>query len=344
LTALYAIHGRNDLDYKDGWVVLTEGIGHNPNDRNGGDYSGLRQTPIVRLNNGYGRAGTIPHPDHYDAFAQRVQNYVKASRGCSRWIIGNEMNHAQERPDGRPILPREYARCFNWCRDAIYALPDHERDEVLVGAVAPYNNQTAYPGNESGDWIQYFGDIQRHISGCDGFSIHAYAREQTPESVASDDKMGAPFSAYHNGFRCYRDWLDAIAPEHRGKPVYITEFNAMGPWRDVDTGFVVAAYREAYAWNEAHPDRPISCLALYRWQYDQWTIKDKPLVIRDFMNAVALGLTWPPDEPEPPEDNRLALLEIQVAQLEARVRQLEATAAGTLDRMEAAGLMLAGTS
>ena len=345
--SLCAIHGENDLHY-DGWVVLTRGIGRNPTDHHGEDFTRLRQTPIVRLNHGYSPHGTIPLPEHYEAFAQRCANFVAASKGCTRWIIGNEPSHSQERPEGRPILPTDYARCYNYCRQAIHAIaPDHE---VLLGAVAPYNNQTAYSGNESGDWIQYFRDIQQNISGCDGFAIHAYARVQTPSNVTSPDKMGNPFSAHHNGFLVYRDWMRAMLPRYHGLSVYITETNAMGPWQDVDTGFVVQLYQEVYAWNKAHPDRPISCVALYRWQYDKWTIKDKPKVIADFMRAVECNLTWPPitdpppePEPEPPQDDtRLALLEVQVAQVEARVTQLEATLAGTLDRIEAAGRVLAG--
>ena len=101
---LYAIHGKNDLDY-DGWVILTEGIGRDPGNYHGTDYRGLQQTPIVRLNHGYHPHGTIPQMGQYNDFARRVANFVAASPGCSRWIIGNEPNHEQERPQGRPILP-----------------------------------------------------------------------------------------------------------------------------------------------------------------------------------------------------------------------------------------------
>jgi len=355
MIALYAIHGKNDLDYPPGYVVLTEGIGHSPNDKGGADYSELRQMPIVRLNNGYGKAGTIPNEAWYGSFSARVANFVAASKNCSRWIIGNEPNHSQERPDGKPILPGQYAQCYSMCRNAIHALPDHEQDEVLLAAIAPYNNQTTYQDNESGDWVQYFRDVQSYLPAhIDGFALHAYARAQTPAAVTSEDRMGKPgeaFNQYHNGFRCYRDWMNAIAPAHRGKPVYITEFNAGGAWTDVDTEFVVEAYLEIADWNDSHSDRPISCLALYRWQTDKWIIKDKPAVIADFMHAVELHLTQPPvTEPEQPtepdeeteRDTRLALLEVQVAQTEARIRQLEATAASLADRIEFAGRALLG--
>jgi len=265
-------------------------------------------TMIARLNNGYHPNGTIPLPQYYADFAQRCANFAQASPGCTRWIIGNEMNVEIERPHDTPITPMRYAQCFDLCRSAIKAVPGHADDQVIIGAVGPWNNRTPYPGNESGDWIKYFEDIQRAITGCDGFAIHTYARAQTVESVKSNDRMGAPFQDYHNGFRTYVDWMDAVLPRFRGLPVYCTETNANAPWIDDDTGFVQAAYQEIFTWNALHPDRPISCLALYRWEYDQWEFKTKGGVQSDFYNAVDCGyelppITDPPIEPpiEPPD-------------------------------------------
>ena len=53
---------------------------------------------IARLNNGYEPNGTIPLSSRYADFAQRCANFVRNSRGCHIWIIGNEMNFAVERP------------------------------------------------------------------------------------------------------------------------------------------------------------------------------------------------------------------------------------------------------
>lgn len=297
---LYAIHGRNTLDYPDGYVVITVAVGRDPNDSAGHDYRGERNIPIVRLNHGYGSSGTLPLPQFYGDFAQRVANYVEMSPGCSRWIIGNEPNHAQERPDGQPITPAQYAECYNLCRAAIHALPGHDADEVLVAAVAPWNVDTKYATNPSGDWLRYFEDVQRLITDCDGFAIHTYTREQTPASITDTARMSPPFEFAYYGFLHFTNWLSAILPQYRGLPVYITEFCIAGqPWANVNTGCIVAAYTEIDDWNALYPDRPISCLAVYRWQYDQWEIKNKPAVQSDFLHAVSLCYTWPP-EGEPP--------------------------------------------
>jgi hypothetical protein len=293
---LYAVHGDNDLAYE-GWLVLTRGIGHDPSDRNGENFRRFPHRCIVRLNNGYGDQGTIPAPEHYADFAQRCAHFVEASPGCHIWIIGNEPNHAQERPDGRPITAQDYAECFTLCRDAIRALQFHSGDQVLVAAIAPWNVDT-------GAWLPYFDTVQFElpVGGCDGFAVHTYAREQTPESVTDTARMDPPFEMWHNGFRTYTDWMSAILPRFQGLPVYLTEFCIAGePWQDVNTGFVQAAYAEIDGWNRLQPTRPILCAALYRWEYDQWHIDDKPNVHADFYAAVERGYTVPPiDDPDPP--------------------------------------------
>lgn len=84
-----------------GWILFTEAIGSDPDDVSGRDYrpwSDQEFGVICRINHGYGSVGTIPTPDRYADFAQRVANFVAASPGCRTWVIGNEMNHSQEWP------------------------------------------------------------------------------------------------------------------------------------------------------------------------------------------------------------------------------------------------------
>ncbi len=84
-----------------GWVVVNEYIGHDPDDMTSADYSALADLGIgvlCRLNNGREPDGTIPHSSLYEQFARRVANFISGSRGCNKWILGNEMNYAVERP------------------------------------------------------------------------------------------------------------------------------------------------------------------------------------------------------------------------------------------------------
>lgn len=85
-----------------GWILFTEEVGSDPNNLSGVDYRPYSSQDfgvMVRINNGYGSAGTIPTPNRYAHFARRVANFVAASPGCRIWIIGNEMNHSQEWPE-----------------------------------------------------------------------------------------------------------------------------------------------------------------------------------------------------------------------------------------------------
>lgn len=282
---------------KIGWLLFTESIGHDPNDKSGANYTAWANQGfgiIVRLNHGYGSAGTIPMPNEYDNFARRCGNFVENSPGAHIWIIGNEMNHAQERPNGQPIIPQLYAECFKKCRAEIRKRLGHEQDRVVVGAVAPWNIQTTYPGNESGDWIRYFTDVLRLLIGqCDGISIHTYTHGTKPELVFSDEKMGPPYQNRYYHFRAYRDFMNAIPADMRDLPVYITETDQDDPWADVNSGWVRNAYKEIHEWNSVPGRQQIRCLLLYRWpKYDKWAIDGKRGVIEDLKQAMDNEYVW----------------------------------------------------
>ena len=210
-----------------GWVLVTEELRANPNDQGSASYADLTQKGlgvIVRLNHAYGPDGTIPLPAKYADFARRVANFVRNSSGARIWVIGNEMNLEREQPrkqpgaaQAEPITPRQYATCYRLCRDAIRSLPGHADDQVLVGAIGPWNPETHYdadpegrypankipggPGNYPylgywGDYIQYLRDLLLAIGAenCDGISIHAYTHGIDTNMVFSDQKNERPVS------------------------------------------------------------------------------------------------------------------------------------------------------
>ncbi|MBK8045864.1 MAG: hypothetical protein IPK16_01220 [Anaerolineales bacterium] len=100
---------------------------------------------------------------------------------------------------GEVITPELYARAFKLCREAIHRVRGHEDDLVLIGAVAPWNTQTIYPGNPNGDWVQYFQDLLTLVGpdGCDGFTVHAYTQGSDPGLISSPAKLAAPFQMRH---------------------------------------------------------------------------------------------------------------------------------------------------
>ena len=308
---LYGIHdGNRDWAYLlreanvTGYAVISEGIGDDPTNFAGMDYSWLLPygvTPIVRLNYSHGQ-GTIPHPNRYVPFSIRCANFANSSSGCRHWIVGNEPNWSIEQADGIPIMPHQYAECFRLCRHQIKQRS--VTNQVIPAAIAPYNAETGW-------CVDYWRDMLGIIAmngdggaGADCLAIHTYSRGGDPNSIYSDQKMDAPYNDCHNGFRAYRDFLGAVPAAMRGLPVFITETDQIDPWLDSNSGWVKNAYDEINDWNGTVGNQTIHCLALYRWEnYDQWVISGKNGVIDDFKEALWVGYTVPdttrPDPPRP---------------------------------------------
>jgi len=290
---IYGLHDREGahLLQGQGWVVISEALGCDPNDRSGCSYADLADQGlgvIVRLNLGYHPTGTIPPPEDYAQFARRCGNYVESSNGCHIWIIGNEPNLAVERPSGKSIWPTMYAHCFRLCRREIRRRPGHRDDQVIVAAVGPWNVETEL-------WIDYFSTVLWELnpaspgaqSGAkpemqlDGIALHVYSRGSDPGSILDDTRMDPPFDRWRSGFRAYRDFMEAIPGWARHLPVYVTECNQIDPWDDRDTE------------GKGMGAQTIRCLCLYRWErHDRWHIRGKSGVIADLQAALERGYRW----------------------------------------------------
>jgi hypothetical protein len=201
-----------------------------------------------------------------------------------------------EQPGSETITPELYARCLKLCREAIRAVPGHGDDLVLVGAAAPWNNQTSYPGNPTGDWVKYMTDILTCLGpgGCDGIAVHTYTHGADAALVESEERLGAPdFRQYHYHFRTYRDFMGGVPANMRHLPVFITEADQDVSWDDRPNDWIQRAHREIDAWNRQPGNQQIRALILYRWSRDdKWCLQDRGHVAEDFRQAVALGLRW----------------------------------------------------
>lgn len=293
---------------KKGWVLITERIFRNPHDHRGEDYTDLETQGfgvIVRLNHDYHPSGTIPWRDadgqNYQDFAVRCGNFVENSPGCHIWIIGNEMNHPNEWPrdeDGQAqmITPAMYADCYNRSCAQIHRRPGHEDDQVVIGAVAPWNANAKYGGNERGDWVKYLEDVLALVRNkCDGIALHTYTHGHDQKLITALDRMESPFQDRYFQFLTYREFMDAIPASMRGLPVYITETDQNDPWARKNTGWVQAAYAEIDDWNQDPTHQRIRCLLLYRWEAhsgDLWHFSDVPEVQDDFRAALDHDYRW----------------------------------------------------
>lgn len=272
-----------------GWIVFTEAIGSDESDMSNGNYASYTDQGfgvIVRLNHGYGDSGTLPIESRYINFAARVANYIANSTGDVVWCIGNEPNHPVEWPDGQPITPEQYAECFNLCYGATKNVrPDAQ---ICVGGIGPYIA-------EMGDWVQYLADILTNVNAYDGVILHCYTHGHDPALITSDKKMDPPFVDRHYEFRTYRDFLSVVPA---GTNLYITETNPGAKsdqkyWLDTDNGWCQEALIEINEWNETNPDKIIQAVCFYRYPVvDSWAMQNKPNVLEDFRQAVALGYCW----------------------------------------------------
>jgi hypothetical protein len=284
---------------KQGWVLVTEGLGADPHGPGGPDYRHLSNQGlgvIVRLNHGYGDKGTIPRSDRYDDFAQRCGNFVEGSQGCHIWIIGNEPNLSWERPggpNGEVITPELYARCYKKCRDNIHSRPGRENDQVVVAAVGPWNVDTKYPENPLGDWAKYLRHVLDRLPGqCDAIAVHTYTNGYALDFITNDYWQGAPgYTHLRYQFRSYVDFMEAIPEEMHSLPVYLTEADQNLAWKDEPgSRWVQTAYQEIDRWNSEPANQPIQALILYRWplvhDQPQWAISTRPQIITDFKTAM----------------------------------------------------------
>jgi hypothetical protein len=305
---LFGLHDRGGEHYmawagRKGWVLCTEELGADPDDWGSKAYTDLADDGfgvMVRLNHGYGEKGTLPPSSSYDDFAKRCGNFVEQSTGCHIWIIGNEPNLAVERPggarQGEVIIPEKYAAAFRACREEVRARPGHADDQVVTAAIGPWNIQTTYEANPSGDWIVYFQDMLEALDGeLDGVALHTYGRDADPAHIVSEARMEPPFDHRRKMFRTYIDFMEAIPQALRYLPVYITETDQNIAWVDVNSGWIQEAYAEINRWNGDVTHQRIRSLILYRWERyagDVWHIRGKRGVINDFREVLQHEYRW----------------------------------------------------
>ena len=162
--------------------------------------------------------------------------------------------------------------------------------------MGPWNVQTSYPENPSGDWITYFQHILLGMEGkVDGAAVHTYGRDPDPAAIVSELRMDPPFDRRRKMFRTYRDFMEAVPSGLRHLPVYITETDQNVGWENSNRGWVREAYAEINRWNGDPMHQKIRALILYRWERyagDIWHIRGKSGVIDDLRGALQQDYRW----------------------------------------------------
>lgn len=303
LHGIHDIGGEHLHGDKPGWTLDTVEVGLDPHAQ-GHHYTDIDKQGIgviVRLNHGYGSSGTIPLPDKYEEFAAACASFAATSTGVEWYIIGNEPNGEWERPNGVIITAAQYARCFAMCRNAIkQAVPSVG---VMHAAIGPYHaNPTV--------WYHYLAEVLERIEdngGCDGINLHAYTRSMNPDEITSNADMGGILKETYSGFWTYRDAFEQVPASMLDLPAFITEFDAYHDWQDQNTGVITAMYDDVHHWNSFAGQQPKIVAALcFRWlgppdvnnAFD-WEMRNKPELLKDFVNAVTIGYKSPIFASEP---------------------------------------------
>ena len=190
-----------------------------------------------------------------------------------------------------PIRPADYADCYRQVREAIKSTPGHQHDLVLVGAVAPWNDDAKDVTIPSGDWVLYFEAIATALQPgeCDGFAMQTATAGADPALLMSTETLAFPFSGRQAGFPCYQDFIAVIPEHHSLLPVFLTAVSQLQPWNDSNDGWIMLACEQILDYNRTQDFSPIRCLALYQWEDDSaWSIRDKAHLLEDMKSSLAL--------------------------------------------------------
>ncbi|RME01577.1 MAG: hypothetical protein D6812_07815, partial [Deltaproteobacteria bacterium] len=230
---------------------------------------------ILRINNGYNNAGTIPlDPADYPAFASRCGSIAATLGDRVRvYVIGNEMNAPYEGDGTNGIPADDYVLCFRMTRNAIKAAAPGAI--VLPGAVANWNPQPILgcSGPYEYPWDNYLHCLVTELGNdTDGYTVHTYGGRGGDPDPRDDGYWG--FGNYKDQIRI----IDAAGGADR--PIYITEFNhAANGWHTSNgqnypndpypDGWIEKAFQDIDAYNAQNRCR-IKALCWFTYDLDGW--------------------------------------------------------------------------
>jgi len=225
-----------------------------------------------------GGGGTLPAPItiEFDKFINAAAETINNSVGVYAWEIGNEYNNPREWPTNKNLIAEDVALIYNKIRAKVGDI------KMCPGAVDPFNAVAGDPR----EWVR---KIYNTITGAGMTTFHGYTRGAQPENVDSPAKFtDAPLEyQYLNYSGCIETLREALPNAYKILPVYITEFNHLTKyngtygWENDENAMVTI--NKAYA---AAQRNGYSGIAMYRWQGDDWTIKDKGNLLYAIENII----------------------------------------------------------
>lgn len=292
ITGLHDPGGEHLLQGR-GWIVFTETVDSQPGDYRRYIDQGLGV--IVRLNNGYSPAGTIPTPDRYAEFAQKCARWVAASHGIEWLTIGNEIAHHHEWPTDQPISLATYLDCYKQVYAAIKSVAPHVK--IAPQAPAPWNASTP----DAPDWILQLRHMLLALGNkVDWINLHAYTRGYDAGCFNTGARMNPPWNSRYSGWETLYEFMDAIPATMRHLPAMITEANGNASWSQYRQGWVQELYQQIENWNARPGAQQIRSACLFRWapHNTQWDMSQCSQAHDDLRAAVAQGYQWRDVQPQ----------------------------------------------
>jgi len=249
------------------------------------DYSALANAGItVLLRIGYGYAdgtGTLPPPARLEAFEQAVFETLKNAKGVEAAHYGNEINNPSEHPgwgsnsasDYFRLTPEYYVASYNrvWSR-----LPENVK--MGPAPLDPYFG----PGSNNGDWWR---SILNNIKGAEAIFLHSKTQTNDHTEVRSTAHFtDDPLRWQYLHFRTIETGLADVPSRFKHLPVYISEANPQRTqnglgWEADNAEWVTQCIDYVREWNAGANHQPISGVVFYRWQDDQWALKNKASIL-----------------------------------------------------------------
>jgi len=225
-----------------------------------------------------GGGGTLPSPItiEWDKFIASAAETINTSVGVYAWEIGNEYNNPREWPTNKNLTAEDVTLIYNKIRAKVGDV------KMCPGAVDPFNAVAGDPR----EWVRR---IYNNITGAGMTTFHGYTRGAQPENVDSLAKFtDAPLLyQYLNYSGCVETLREVLPNAYKILPVYITEFNHFtkynGTYGWENDANAAETIERAYA---AAQNNKYSGIAIYRWQGDDWTIKDKGNLLSTIENII----------------------------------------------------------
>ena len=246
---------------------------------------------VLRVQYGYADGtGTLPPPDRLAKFEQAVIDTLKQATGVLCVQYGNEINNLAEHPGfnpttGKPgpnyfaLSPEYYVASYNRVWRALPAA-------VLMGPAAldPYYG----PGSNNREW---WAAILAGIDDADALFLHPKTQTNEPSEIESEARFADdPLRWQYLHYRTIETALEVVPGRLSNLPVILAEVNPQRTptglgWLPNNTEWIRRAKAWVTQWNSRADHQAITGVVFYRFDDDDWRLRDKPVLLAEVFKS-----------------------------------------------------------